>query len=185
MEGYDTAVLNNIIGLQSFREHFGYDTGKLDNPEQRYQLSAAWQTAVGQAPSIGCFVGIFIASWAQDRWGYKRTIQVALICLTGFIFINFFAVNVQMLFVGELLCGLPWGAFSSSAVSYASDVTPIPLRGYLTTYVNLCCCGHPEGRYFASRQVGLQGPLRHPVDLGHSPLHRRPRRPRVALVPRP
>jgi len=39
---------------------------------------------------------------------------------------------------GELLCGLPWGAFSSSAVSYASDVTPIPLRGYLTTYINLC-----------------------------------------------
>ncbi|KAL1408644.1 hypothetical protein Q8F55_005457 [Vanrija albida] len=138
MEGYDTAVLGNIIGLESFRQHFGYDTGKLDPPDQRYQLSAAWQTAVGQAPSIGCFFGIFIASWAQDRWGYKRTIQVALIALTGFIFINFFAVNVQMLFIGELLCGLPWGAFSSSAVSYASDVTPIPLRGYLTTYVNLC-----------------------------------------------
>jgi SP family general alpha glucoside:H+ symporter-like MFS transporter len=74
------------------------------------------------------------------------------------------APNIQTLFVGELLCGLPWGAFSSvsvsdrrvdrevvvlkewtgrelttqSAVSYASEVCPTALRGYLTTYVNLC-----------------------------------------------
>jgi hypothetical protein len=27
---------------------------------------------------------------------------------------------------------------SQSAVSYASEVTPVALRGYLTTYVNLC-----------------------------------------------
>lgn len=74
----------------------------------------------------------------QDRWGYKRTLQIGLIMLTGFIFIVFFAPTVEVLFVGEFLCGLPWGAFSSSAVSYASDVAPIGLRGYLTTYVNLC-----------------------------------------------
>lgn len=74
----------------------------------------------------------------QDRWGYKRTLQIGLILLTSFIFIVFFAPNVQTLFVGELLCGIPWGAFSSSAVSYATDVAPIGLRGYLTTYVNLC-----------------------------------------------
>lgn len=74
----------------------------------------------------------------QDRWGYKRTLQIGLIMLTGFIFIVFFAPTVEVLFIGEFLCGLPWGAFSSSAVSYASDVAPIGLRGYLTTYVNLC-----------------------------------------------
>lgn len=49
-----------------------------------------------------------------------------------------FLTSVEMLFIGQLLCGLPWGAFSSSAVSYASDVTPVSLRGYLTTYINLC-----------------------------------------------
>lgn len=53
--------------------------------------------------------------------------------LIGCIFIVFFAPNVQILFLGELLCGLPWGAFSSSAVSYASEIAPIGLRGYLTT----------------------------------------------------
>lgn len=88
--------------------------------------------------TVGCIIGIFISSYAQDRWGYRRTLQIALVFLTGVIFIIFFAPTVEVLFVGELLCGLPWGAFSSSAVSYASDVTPVPLRGYLTTYVNLC-----------------------------------------------
>ncbi|CAK9783938.1 unnamed protein product [Cutaneotrichosporon oleaginosum] len=136
MEGYDTQVLGNVIGLSEFRQKFGFDTGV--EGEGRYQLTAAWQTAISQAPTIGCFIGILISSWAQDKWGYRRTIQIALVFLTGTIFIVFFAVNVEMLFIGELLCGLPWGAFSSSAVSYASDVTPIPLRGYLTTYINLC-----------------------------------------------
>lgn len=94
MEGYDTQVLNNVIGLPQFRQKFGYDTGAGDEAN-RYQLSAAWQTAVSQAPSIGCFFGIFLSSWAQDRWGYRRTIQIALVFLTGTIFLTFFAVNVE------------------------------------------------------------------------------------------
>lgn len=94
MEGYDTQVLGNIIGLYEFRKRFGYDTGVGDE-DQRWQLSAAWQTAIGQAPNIGCIFGIFLSSWAQDRWGYKRTIQIGLVFLTGVIFIVFFAVNVE------------------------------------------------------------------------------------------
>ncbi|WVQ69635.1 uncharacterized protein L199_007855 [Kwoniella botswanensis] len=142
MEGYDIGckffslvivltipVLGSIIGLPTYREKYGH----FSETAGSYQLSPTWQTAIGQASTIGCFIGIFACSWAQDRYGYRRTIQVALVALTGFIFIVFFAPNVQVLFVGQMLCGLPWGAFASSAVSYASDVTPIPLRGYLTT----------------------------------------------------
>ncbi|OCF32268.1 MFS transporter, SP family, general alpha glucoside:H+ symporter, partial [Kwoniella heveanensis BCC8398] len=134
MEGYDIGLLGSIIGLPTYRERYG----RWSETAGSYQLSPTWQTAIGQASTIGCFVGIFACSWAQDRWGYRRTIQVALVALTCFIFIVFFAPNVQVLFVGQMLCGLPWGAFASVTVSYASDVTPVPLRGYLTTYVNLC-----------------------------------------------
>lgn len=76
--------------------------------------------------------GILIAGWAQDRFGYRRTLQVCLVWIAAAIFIVFFAPNIYVLFVGELMCGFPWGAFSSSAVAYASDITPIALRGYLT-----------------------------------------------------
>lgn len=48
------------------------------------------------------------------------------------------APNVQMLLAAEILCGLPWGIFQTICVTYASEVCPIALRGYLTTYVNFC-----------------------------------------------
>lgn len=131
MEGYDTALLGNITGLPIFREKYGFYAG----PEAGYQLDPAWQTAIGQASTIGNIIGIFAASWFQDRFGYRHTIQISLVLMASFVFIVFFAPTVEVLFVGELLCGLPWGAFSSSAVSYASEVTPVALRGYLTTYV--------------------------------------------------
>ena len=62
---------------------------------------------------MGNIIGIFVSSWFQDRYGYKRTIQIFLVFLTGTIFVVFYAPNVEVLFVGLLLCGLPWGAFSS------------------------------------------------------------------------
>lgn len=43
-----------------------------------------------------------------------------------------------MLLAGEILCGLPWGVFQTITTAYAAEVTPVALRPYLTTYVNLC-----------------------------------------------
>lgn len=48
MEGYDTALLGNVTALETYRHKFGSYT-----PEHGWQLSAAWQTAVGQAAVIG------------------------------------------------------------------------------------------------------------------------------------
>jgi len=36
------------------------------------------------------------------------------------------------------LLGIPWGVFQTLTITYASEVCPVALRGYLTTYVNLC-----------------------------------------------
>ncbi|OCF30890.1 MFS transporter, SP family, general alpha glucoside:H+ symporter [Kwoniella heveanensis CBS 569] len=135
MDGYDTGLLSSINGIPAYRQKYGHYSG---TAKGGYQLNPAWQTAITEASIVGNFIGIFISSWFQDKYGYKRTIQIGLVLLTGFIFIVFYAPSVQVMFIGQLLCGMPWGAFSSSAVSYASEVTPISLRGYLTTYVNLC-----------------------------------------------
>lgn len=43
-----------------------------------------------------------------------------------------------MLLVGEILMGIPWGAFQTLTTTYAAEVCPVSLRAYLTTYVNLC-----------------------------------------------
>lgn len=72
-----------------------------------------------------------------DKFGYRKVMLGALTFMMAFIFITFFAQNITMLLVGELLCGFPWGIFQTLTVAFASEVCPVPLRPFLTTYVNL------------------------------------------------
>jgi SP family general alpha glucoside:H+ symporter-like MFS transporter len=58
--------------------------------------------------------------------------------LNFFILIVFLANDVKVLLGGQILCGLCWGVFATLAPAYASEVSPTNLRGYMTTYVNLC-----------------------------------------------
>lgn len=62
----------------------------------------------------------------------------ALVAITAIIFLFFSAVNVQMLLVAEILAGIPWGIFQTLPAAYASEVCPVVLRPYLTTFINLC-----------------------------------------------
>ncbi|RSH80785.1 hypothetical protein EHS25_007121 [Saitozyma podzolica] len=134
MEGYDTALPGNFVGIPAFRERFG----EYVNAEVGYQLTPAWQSGLGQCSGVGSILAIFAAAWFQQRYGYRRVIQVGLVAMFCFIFIVFFAQNIIMLAIGYHLCGWAWGTFQASVVSYASEITPVALRGYLTTYVNLC-----------------------------------------------
>jgi SP family general alpha glucoside:H+ symporter-like MFS transporter len=54
------------------------------------------------------------------------------------IFVQFFAQNIQTLLIGQIFCGICWGTFQTQTTTYAAEVTPIVLRVYLTSYVNLC-----------------------------------------------
>lgn len=45
-------VLGNLIGVNEYRKKYGYWTGE----QSGYQLTPAWQSAVGQASTIGCFL---------------------------------------------------------------------------------------------------------------------------------
>jgi MFS transporter, SP family, general alpha glucoside:H+ symporter len=63
--------------------------------------------------------------------------MACLILLMGFIAIFFTAKDVVALQVAEILAGIPWGVFQTLTITYASEVCPVALRGYLTTYVNL------------------------------------------------
>ncbi|KAL1408552.1 hypothetical protein Q8F55_005365 [Vanrija albida] len=119
MEGYDLSLINASIATPAFRKKYGYGAGA--GGTKGFQLTPAWQSAIGQAPSVGAVLGILITSYCQDRWGYRRTLQACLVLVTAFIFIVFFAPSVEVFFIGEFLRGFAWGAFSTSAVSYATD----------------------------------------------------------------
>lgn len=134
MEGYDVTLLNSFYGFPDFVRKFG----EYFPEKEAYEIPAKWQTALSMAVYVGEIIGLFIAGSVSDRIGYRKTTMGALAMITGFIFIVFFAPNIEVLLVGHILLGLPWGAFQTLSVSYASDVCPTVLRLYLTTYVNIC-----------------------------------------------
>lgn len=137
MEGYDTYLLGNFFGNQSFAKKFG-GPGPVKDGVQTYEVSPTWQTALGNGTAAAQIIGLFLNGIISERIGYRWTMIGSLLFITGTIFITFFAVNVRMLLAGYVLSGLPWGVFQTLTTTYAAEVTPVPLRPYLTTYVNLC-----------------------------------------------
>lgn len=133
MEGYDVSLLSNFYALPQFNEKYG----KLQ-PDGSYVVPAPWKSALSNGVIVGEVLGLYLTGIIQDKFGYRKTILGALVLVTCFIFVVFFAHNVQMLLAGEILCGIPWGVFQTLTTAYASEVCPVALRAYLTTYVNLC-----------------------------------------------
>lgn len=149
MEGYDLALLGNLYASPIFNEKYG----SWSENDQKYQISAAWQSGLSNGARVGEVIGLIIAGWTTDRYGAKTTTIGFLGMMIATVFALFFAPNVQVLVAGEVLCGrfldlcsagktdvlgIPWGAFQSVAAQYASEVAPVVLRPYLTTYINMC-----------------------------------------------
>lgn len=133
MEGFDTILMNNLFAYGSFQKAFG-----VQQADGTYQLTAAWQSGLSNAPVVGEVLGLMINGIIAERFGYRKTIIGALSLVIAFIFIVFFAESLVTLLMGEILLGVPWGVFQTITTTYAAEVCPVALRAYLTTYVNLC-----------------------------------------------
>lgn len=133
MEGYDIVLMGSFYAYPLFQKKYG----KLQ-ANGKYGLTAPWQSALSNGTNIGAILGLLANGIISERFGYRKTMMGALSLTIAFIFILFFAQNVQTLLVGEILLGFPLGVFQTLTVTYASEVCPVVLRCYLTTYVNLC-----------------------------------------------
>lgn len=108
MEGYDTWLLSSFYGMSAFAKKYGQYAGLDKQGNPTYQLSATWQNALGNGTSAAQIIGLFINGIVAERIGYRWTMIGALFAITCFIFIQFFAVNVEMLLAGYIMSGLPW-----------------------------------------------------------------------------
>ncbi|KAJ7471671.1 MFS transporter [Mycena galericulata] len=133
MEGYDVCLLSNFYAFPQFNQKYGQRLG-----DGTYQVPAPWQAGLSNGANVGEILGLFINGWVSERYGYRKTVMACLVCLIGFTAIFFTAQNVVDIQVAEILCGIPWGVFQTLTITYASEVCPVALRGYLTTYVNFC-----------------------------------------------
>ncbi|KAF2871601.1 hypothetical protein BDV95DRAFT_628754 [Massariosphaeria phaeospora] len=133
MEGFDTVLLPNLYAYDPFKRHFGHHLR-----DGSYELTARWQTTLSNGALSGQILGLFIAGSLSESIGYRRTLMGALGSVVVFIFVVFFSERKEVLLVGEILLGIPWGVFQTLTTTYAAEVCPVALRAYLTTYVNAC-----------------------------------------------
>ncbi|KAI1492029.1 sugar transporter-domain-containing protein [Biscogniauxia mediterranea] len=133
MEGFDLALLSGFYAFPQFLEAYGEKT-----KDNKYELPPSWQTALSAGAMIGQIAGLSVAGLAAQRIGYRKTMIGALVLMIAFVFIPFFARTLRELFVGEVMQGIPWGVFSTMPAAYASEVSPLVLRPYVTTWANMC-----------------------------------------------
>lgn len=106
MEGFDLTLINSFYAFPVFRRSYGTRQQQGD-----YQISPAWQSGLTNAAVAGEILGLLFNGVLTDKFGYHRTMVGTLIWMSLFVFLAFFAVNIEMLLAAQVLCGLPWGIF--------------------------------------------------------------------------
>jgi SP family general alpha glucoside:H+ symporter-like MFS transporter len=101
MEGYDMAVIGQLFAQKAFQKEFGVPV------DGGYQVTALWQILLGNSAYIGVIIGILLSGFISEKIGMKKTMIGAYIAITGFTFILVFGQGNAVLFVGQLLCGIP------------------------------------------------------------------------------
>ncbi|KAI1455558.1 sugar transporter [Annulohypoxylon moriforme] len=137
MEGFDISLVNNFYAFPQFNQKYGVASTSSDGTVT-YQIPAAWQAGLSNGAVVGEIIGLLLNGWVSERFGYRYTVIGCLVLIAGFTAIFFTAQTVVHLQVAEILCGIPWGVFQTLTITYASEVCPVALRGYLTTYINFC-----------------------------------------------
>ncbi|OAP59148.1 hypothetical protein AYL99_06446 [Fonsecaea erecta] len=137
MEGFDSILVPNFYAYPTFQRKYGEFVGVTEQTKSGYQLSATWMAAIGTASGVGAVLGTVLNGYLVDRLGQKRVLLGALCVLACLIFMTFFAPNIEVLMIGQFLCGFPWGIFATVAPSYSSEVLPMALRAYLSSFTNM------------------------------------------------
>ncbi|UKZ46994.1 hypothetical protein TrVGV298_001205 [Trichoderma virens] len=133
MEGYDTKLIGTLFAQPTFQKAFGQEV-----KPGSYQISAPWQTGLSNGSSAGQLIGLLLAGYVSERFGFRKTMLLGMMSVIGLIFITFFAPSLTVLEVGQVLFGIPLGLFQTIPVVYALEISPLCLRAYLTNYVNFC-----------------------------------------------
>lgn len=82
-----------------------------------YQLTAAWQAGMGQAGGVGSFFGAILSGYMVPRYGQRLVVIASLVVLIIGIFFPFFAPNLPVLTIGEVICGCVNSIYDSHKLS--------------------------------------------------------------------
>ncbi|CAK7226356.1 hypothetical protein SBRCBS47491_006203 [Sporothrix bragantina] len=132
MQSCDATSTTTFYGQDQFKQRFGsVDNGVLEIP-------AIWQISIQQAMACGELIGLAIAGFLADRFGWKPILTGMMVMMTGCLFLFAFAHNLGMMVAAMVLCGIPWGAFQTGCIAYSSEMVPTCLRPFVTAWIGIC-----------------------------------------------
>ncbi|KAH7363390.1 general substrate transporter [Plectosphaerella cucumerina] len=153
MEGYDTMLMGNLYAQPAFQRRYGVQTGP-----NSHEIPSRWQAGLNNGSACGQLIGLLLAGYVCERFGFRKTMMGGLSAIVALIFIPFFAPRIEVLIVGQVLFGIPLGLFQTTPIIYASEISPVCLRPYLTNYVNFCwAIGHLIGAGILRGSLQLEG----------------------------
>jgi len=133
MESYCVFLMGSFIALPSFANEYGvWDAAKGEGV-----IVASWQSALQMGGPVGAIIGVCLAGPLTSRIGYRWATIVGLMLLNAFIFVFYFANSLPIMFLSQLLEGVPWGIFIANAPAYCSEITPIQLRAPATQMLQM------------------------------------------------
>ncbi|KAK0104445.1 hypothetical protein ONS95_004734 [Cadophora gregata] len=131
MESYDVFLMNNFMALPRFKEDFGIRHG------DGWVIETKWQSALQISGQLGALIGVFLAGPLTSRIGYRYATLTGLMALNAFIFVFYFANSLPVMFVAQILEGIPWGIFIANAPAYCSEIVPLRLRAPATQMLQM------------------------------------------------
>lgn len=136
MESYDVFLIGNFIALGAFQKDFGIPNPTAADPGA-YVIETKWQSALQVSGQLGALIGVFLAGPLTSRIGYRYATLTGLMLLNVFIFAFYFANSLPVMFVAQLLEGIPWGIFIANAPAYCSEIVPLRLRAPATQMLQM------------------------------------------------
>jgi MFS transporter, SP family, general alpha glucoside:H+ symporter len=132
MESYCVFLMGAFVAMDEFKSQYG-----VKDHEGKDQIEASWQSALQMGGPLGAIIGVCIAGPITSRIGYRWATILGLMVLNAFIFVFYFANSLAVMFVSQLLEGVPWGIFIANAPAYCSEIVPIKLRAPATQMLQM------------------------------------------------
>lgn len=133
MESYCVFLMGAFIATPRFAENYGV----YNAAEDKYFITAPWQSAFQCGGPVGALIGVFLAGPITSWIGYRWATIGGLMALNAFIFIFYFGDSLGVLLASQLLEGIPWGIFIANAPAYCSEIVPLRLRAPATQMLQM------------------------------------------------
>jgi SP family general alpha glucoside:H+ symporter-like MFS transporter len=133
MEAYCVFIMGSFVALPAFANDFGV----YSEVKKKYIIEASWQSAIQCSGPLGALIGVMLAGPLTSRIGYRWATITGLMLLNCFIFVFYFAKSLPIMFLSQILEGIPWGIFIANAPAYCSEITPIQLRAPATQMLQM------------------------------------------------